>query len=228
MRGDWFTAEQAGAAWRELQAMLLPQACLGCGAGVRRVCGSCRSALAATPSRVVHNGIELWRGPDFAGAVASVLRQLKSTGESDLVQLAGAELRRIAQAALAETAVDAIVLPPVRPAAKRQRGFDPIGLLSKSAGLRVLRPFRFSTAVADQRSLRAAEREANLAEGLQLRRAIRLDGARCALLDDIVTTGATLRALERAVVQNGGSVELRMVLAATPRQKPLAPSAAAE
>jgi predicted amidophosphoribosyltransferase len=67
--------------------------------------------------------------------------------------------------------------------------------------------------VEDQSGLDTAARSANLAGALRVRR--RLDGLAVVVVDDVVTTGATLAEATRALTVAGGSVRGAAVVAAT-------------
>jgi predicted amidophosphoribosyltransferase len=79
---------------------------------------------------------------------------------------------------------------------------------------RLLRPDRV---VADQSGLSSTERAANLAGGM--RAWPTPDPARLVVVDDLVTTGATLVEAARALRQEGHEALGAAVLAATPRRK---------
>ena len=74
--------------------------------------------------------------------------------------------------------------------------------------------------VADQAGLGALGRSANLAASMEVRRrtAALIRGARCLIVDDVVTTGSTLAEGTRAL-RAAGAIDVRAaVIAATPRR----------
>jgi predicted amidophosphoribosyltransferase len=100
----------------------------------------------------------------------------------------------------------------------RRRGYAPVDALLVRCGIRpshVLRPAR---ARDDQAGLGADARRLN-AQGALVARAD-LRGRRFLLVDDILTTGATLAEAARAVTAAGGSVASAAVLAQTPLRHP--------
>ncbi|WP_368857742.1 ComF family protein, partial [Streptomyces sp. JJ36] len=95
------------------------------------------------------------------------------------------------------------------------RGHDPVRRVARAAAAalrrsgvpaRVLPLLRQRRRVADQAGLRAAERRANLAGALEAAPGLRRLTARAALVlvDDLMTTGASLAEAARAVTAGGG------------------------
>ncbi|MGN6330755.1 MAG: ComF family protein [Motilibacteraceae bacterium] len=131
-----------------------------------------------------------------------------------------------------------LVVPvPSRPAVRRARGFDPTGRIARQAlaHLRaagrdgdgevdvLLAPvLRHVRRVRDQAGLDAVDRAANLAGALAVhpRRLVRAVGQRrvvaAVVVDDVLTTGATVGEAARALRAAGVPVPAVAVLAATP------------
>jgi predicted amidophosphoribosyltransferase len=101
----------------------------------------------------------------------------------------------------------------------RVRGYDPVRLLLArtrppvpvAAGLSIVRRTR------DQAGLGASERERNLRGAMRGGR--RLAGRRVLLVDDVLTTGATLREAARAATAAGAAVAGAVVLARVPKRR---------
>ncbi|WP_317231878.1 phosphoribosyltransferase family protein, partial [Clavibacter capsici] len=108
--------------------------------------------------------------------------------------------------------------------ALRRRGYAPVGVLLARARIRPLRgpgipglrrnPLRSTRRPADQAGLGVAARAANVDGCLAARGD--LAGRRVVVVDDVLTTGATLRETCRAVRAAGGEVVACAVLAAVP------------
>ncbi|GAA4062877.1 ComF family protein [Nonomuraea soli] len=119
-----------------------------------------------------------------------------------------------------------LTLVPVPSArrAVRGRGHDPVAALAAHAA-RALRAHGWrvdarqaltqTRRVADQAGLAAGSRAANLAGSL---RAIRPVTGRVVLVDDVVTTGASLAEAARALRASGAEARLAVTLAATRRR----------
>lgn len=167
---------------------------------------------AVTP-RTLPDGSTVFTALRYEGVVRTTLLALKEGGRTDVVRPLAASL----SAALGRVVQgDAeVLLVPTSRAAWRRRGYDPVALLCKNAGfshVKVLRPARATTS---QKTLGSHERALNLRGSMRSRLA--LTGRRFVLVDDVVTTGATLAEATRAVRAAGGEVVGQAALAFTPR-----------
>lgn len=121
-----------------------------------------------------------------------------------------------------------VVPVPSAGAARRARGREPVAVLARAvahglrdAGVpaRVLPALVRRGPARDQVGLGARARGRNLSGAVRMtRRGARALGQRsvCILVDDVLTTGATLAAVERALERHGHDVLGATVLAATP------------
>jgi predicted amidophosphoribosyltransferase len=105
---------------------------------------------------------------------------------------------------------------PTSRVAFRRRGYDPVRLLLRSAGLPraadVLVPTRRHE---KQKLLDRSAREQNLAGWLRARHP--LSGQEFIVVDDVITTGSTLAEAVRAIRDGGGEVLSAVALASTPK-----------
>lgn len=196
-------------------AFLFPVPCAGCGAEGRALCASCAVLLAAS----VRTDVLAEVGPvtsalRYEGVARSVLLALKEEGRTGLAPRLAPPLAGAVAAALPPGAVPVAV--PSSRAARRRRGFEPVRLLASRAGIQLSSVFLPARSHAVQKGLGVAERARNLDGAFALARPVR--GLRVLLLDDVVTTGATLAAAARVLRDGGAEVVGAAVLAATPRR----------
>src|SRR5699024_6485584 len=118
------------------------------------------------------------------------------------------------------------VLPaPSARASTRRRGEHRVRALTEAAlgpsrsRVPVLDGLVLARTVADQAGLRAAERARNLRGAVRVRDGVRerLRGRPCVLVDDVITTGATLQECARALREAGSGTVVAVALAATRR-----------
>ncbi len=221
-----------------LADLVLPRTCAGCGLPGAMLCRRCRGLLAqprpATPRRFPEGFPPAAAAGAYAGPVRPALLAFKERGRAELARPLGAAL------ALAVAAVvtaggprrPVLLVPVPSPAAAvRTRGRDHVRELTRvavaelrTAGVDAgaVRLLRRRGRVRDSAELSAAQRRTNLAGSFVVdpRRRAAPPGAQLVVVDDVVTSGATLTeaagALERAFP--GGPVVLAAVVAATPRR----------
>ena len=205
----------------DLLDLVLPRDCAGCAVPGRTLCLRCAEALEAPP--VAHRPMPappglppLVTAAAYDGVVRSMLLAHKERGR---LALAGPLGRALAGAAAVHGhGLGAVLVPvPSSPASVRARGHDHARRLAAVAGrrlgVRAAAVLVQARGVDDQSGLDAAARAANLAGALRARRA--LDGWHVVVVDDVVTTGATLAEATRALTAAGATVHGAAVVAAT-------------
>lgn len=213
------TVESMRGWWREISGLVLPVACGGCGRSRTALCEECAGALHGAAARRVRPDPEpvglpvVHAAAGYEDAVRAVLLGHKERGA---LGLAGALGRALAGAVRASAPYAAgtgpLLLVPVPSArsAVRARGHDPARRIALAASAelrrtgsqaRVLSVLRQRRAVADQAGLSARQRLANLSGALEAAAGgVRLlAGGRIVLVDDLMTTGASLVEAARAV-----------------------------
>ena len=211
--------------------LVLGARCPSCGGVGWGACVECVAAVTGVRPFVVPGVPEDLPPVVAAGAYSGELRSLllaaKERGALGLLPLLGERLAAaVAVLALAEDLGGPIVLVPI-PSARGQvaeRGVDLTGSLARYAArrlsaagvaVRTQRALRLVRRPRDQAGLGREERLANL-EGA-FRAAAVLPG-RVVLVDDIVTTGATLLAASRACAERGSTPAGAASVAATVRR----------
>ena len=183
---------------------LLPLTCLHCRRPSRfSLCELCLAPFHDVPRCVAQiSGVPLWVTASYGGSVRRAIVAYKEEGVTSLRKpLSYAIANGIAH--FAQEHPDLAVVPiPSRIQALRTRGEDAIGELAvagvRAAGLpasALHRMIRMSPLARDQAGLGAAARRRNMAGALQLRDSLALRSpVRLVLIDDVVTTGETVRA----------------------------------
>jgi predicted amidophosphoribosyltransferase len=108
-----------------------------------------------------------------------------------------------------------LVAVPSSRSAWRRRGYDPVRMVCRRAGYRPVRVLVHVRATRRQKSLGEEDRAQNLHNSLRAKRP--LDGRVFLLVDDILTTGATILEASRALRAAGAEVIGAATLAYTPR-----------
>ncbi|MDT4912695.1 MAG: hypothetical protein QOC66_1823 [Pseudonocardiales bacterium] len=202
--------------------LVLPRRCVGCGSVLGLLCPLC---LPTEP--VLAAGSGTWAAAAYDGPIRTALLAYKERGRRDLAGPLAALLARSARVA-AEAGrgpPGRVVLVPVPSArsAVAARGGDHVLRLARrvasATGLRIARDgLALTRSVRDSAGLDSGERSVNLAEAMSARPAP--PGMSALVVDDIVTTGATLREARRALATAGWPVVGAAVVAATPRRFP--------
>lgn len=167
----------------------------------------------------------MWSALDYSGVARRVIGAFKDGGRTDAAPALAAPLLCAVAVALAAAPLDEgkagarLVTIPSSKLAWRIRGFDPVKLLLKRAGLASCASLRQVGEAADQVGLGRQERVRNKHGSLVALRP--LEGFSCLIVDDIVTTGATILEARRAVLEAGGEVLGLATLAETRRVYPV-------
>ena len=210
----------------------LPQRCALCvaEAGCELLCPACADALPRLPSAcpvcalpaqgATPCGACLAHPPPFAATVAAfvyafpvdrLLQQLKYGGHLALADWAGAALaqavERATDARVPAERPDCIVALPLGRTRQRERGFNQAQEIATRVARQLhlprTRALMRSTGGPPQAALSWSQRAANVRGAFTA--VVDVHGARLALVDDVMTTGATLAEAARTLVRAGAA-----------------------
>ena len=204
----------------DLLDLVLPHACPGCGRPGDRLCGGC-AATDAIVLRQQLGALTVVASGAYGDGLRAAVLAYKERNNRGLSEPLGALLARAVDGLDLQRGTFVVVPVPSSRGAARARGGDHVTRLAAVActGLdaTVVRALRLARSVRDSAGLDSADRARNLSEAMLARpRGPERRGA--VLVDDVVTSGATLRESARALQAAGWPVLGAAVIAATPRR----------
>jgi ComF family protein len=181
-------------------AALIPPRCAGCGTAGSWLCLECRDGTEPERKRVL--GLPVRAAGLYAGPLRTAIHRYKYREEPGLAaELGGLVADLVAGDLATGTRIDTLVPVPLHPRRVRERGYDQTALLTLAVatrtGLPMFSPLHRILHARPQAELDRTERSRNV-ESAFVGIAGSLRGSAVALVDDVVTTGATVRAAARA------------------------------
>ncbi len=216
--------DQFGRLWH----LLLPSSCLWCSLPVQQaghqLCSACQHALPALPYTLCHYNL-LWlprvaqglKKPRFAqllcvGFYQQPYRHWLQRWKFAADEVAGALLQHLFATLLLQfsaagnTLPDAIVYVPMHPARQRKRGYNQALLLAQTAAAHLQLPLLHILSktrhLPPQVGLSRKQRQRNLQHSFTVNTQASLP-EHVALVDDVVTTGATANEICRLLRRHG-------------------------
>ena len=187
--------------------MLLPTTCPVCGRQGAAPCAGCAAELRPAPALPAPAGLDSCAALlTYAGAGRELVARLKYRNARSSVPFLARGMAAIA------TSVEVVTWAPTTPARLRRRGFDQARILAQAVARELgvpCRPLLRRRPGPPQTGRDAVARYSG--PGFTGRRAI--GGRRVLLVDDVVTTGATVAAAGRAL-REAGATEVHAVAAA--------------
>ncbi len=205
-----------------LADLFLGASCNGCGIPALTLCDRCAEALRPDPRQawpspvpfglVVPSPVVPIAASAYEGPLRAALAQYKEHGRFGLLPPLG-HLLAASVCALVPIGDSATLVPiPSSQRANFRRGYDAIGELANTAAQQLgqigidcqVRPIlAHARRIVDQSGLTAEQRSKNLAGAFRLRRGRLTVGPNVIVVDDIITTGATVAEAIRVLTRLG-------------------------
>ena len=201
-----------------------------CGICTRSLC-NCLCADTAFDRSIIHKHIKLYRylSDDYEAVGNRILYRFKKNDINTCFRFLGDELARTASTLLSLDENYVVTFVPRTPDRVLEYGFDQSERLAKemsdALGLSLVKTLKRSWRAKPQKALRsAAARTKNTEESLFLRCGAekRLSGKRILLVDDVVTSGASMRAAAKLLRSAGASEIIAVSVAVVTRTRNLA------
>lgn len=215
-------------------SMLAPYECLGCGVEGGLLCANCTGRLPVVPQRCYRcfessagaltcagcraacNLHQVLAATMYGGVAKELVVSLKFSG----ARQAARQMADCLSHLIKEAGIHAVIIPvPTATARVRGRGFDQAGLLARELSRRTRLPYRDCLARSGRTRQLGMSRQRRLS---QLEGAFRVSGSPMPtgtpilLVDDVMTTGATLEAAAKTLCRNGAGRIAAAVFAQAP------------
>jgi ComF family protein len=200
-----------------LAAVLAPSRCAACDARVGRLAVFCPPCALTVVSGNEAGALA------YGGAVARAIGRMKYESRPDLAGPLGDLVYRAIEPHAGSLRGAVVVPVPLHPLRLAERGFNQSALLAGRLARRLGARFEpcalvRTRATQPQATLDRASRATNVTGAFHAVDDERVRGHPILLVDDVMTTGATLRACEQALAMAGAGPVRRIVLAFAPQR----------
>jgi ComF family protein len=210
---------RTGLAWSALGSLLAPPLCWSCGGPARGgepLCRSCRGSLQRLAAQPVWlSFVRVWAPLAYSGPARDLVRALKFRGAIGVADAMAAQMAANAPAGWLDGRT--LVPVPLHPRRLRSRGYNQAAAIAEAlrsrTGLHIVECLARTGPSLTQVGRHRAERRAGPAGAIQPKGSAPPE--RVLLVDDVVTTGATLTACRTALVAAGSDQVDAVVFART-------------
>jgi predicted amidophosphoribosyltransferase len=200
--------------------VIFPSRCAVCDVPGPNLCQGCDFVLEPKPHAFQRGKVVGLAATSYSAEVSKLLVAFKDRGQFALARELGELMEPLVDELLQMPGILYLIPAPSRIQNFAKRGFQPSLLLARQLAnrvpnARVLNCLQLGSKVLDQVGLSSAERFANLAGSMRLNQSVQ--GKSVFLVDDVVTTGATIsEAWQTAAL--GGAIVLGALVVSEARQ----------
>lgn len=194
--------------------MITRAKCNGCGERRNKSCALCRAILLSMPAVKVHGAPDgVIYGGEYDERLRRLILGLKYRNERHTAaMLAEVLVRRFSDEV---RSADVVTWAPTTPRRRRLRGHDQAELIARAVARQISRPCRSLLIRESATPQTGSSREQRL-RGPRFRSRRLRAGLHVVIIDDVVTTGSTLRQAAVALRNAGASRVSAAAVAATP------------
>jgi len=197
----------------DFKFLLFPTRCFGCRELGYAICSQCRQMWNPHRYQSQVSNLSVYSAIPYSPVAKNILLAAKEQNIKSADQLVRQALRESLLALFQKHYNCALVPIPSSRSSNRRRGRDFINEIAISVaqdfGVTVLPLLEHQRVIRDQSRLKIAGRRENLAMALSIKPEFRgnYSGENVVILDDLVTTGATINEATRALTRGGFKVQ---------------------
>jgi ComF family protein len=186
----------------ELSQLIFPQRCIGCMQLGPTICSQCRLSWHPHIYRTHVDSLLVTSSILYSPIAARILVAAKESNQRSADILIIDAIRHILENYKGDTANLTFIPMPSSKNAMRKRGRNFMEFVCEKLDISYSNILFHQRRVQDQSGLNAQERRLNLVGAFALEKSVRIYGD-IVLIDDVVTTGSTLREARRALSAGG-------------------------